>query len=56
MGLFDKAKDAAGKAKDTADDLVEEHGDKIPDDVEEQYHKASDAAEGVIPGEKDKDD
>ena len=56
MGLFDKAKDAAGKAKDTADDLADEHGDKVPDNVEDQYHKVSDAAEKVIPGEKDKDD
>ncbi len=68
MGLFDKAKDMmgkvdmddakemAGKAKDSADDLVEEHSDKIPDSVENLYDKASDAAEKVIPGEDDKDD
>ncbi|MGI9645283.1 MAG: CsbD family protein [Ilumatobacteraceae bacterium] len=67
MGLFDKAKemmgkvdtddakDTAGKAKDSADGLVDEHGDKIPDSVEKTYDKASDAAEKVIPGEDDKD-
>jgi hypothetical protein len=67
MGLFDKAKDAvskgkdsvnvdslketAGKAKDSADRLVEQHSDKIPDSAEKVYKKASDAAEKVIPGE-----
>jgi hypothetical protein len=68
MGLFDKAKDiagnvdadslkeTAGKAKDSADDLVDQHGDKIPDSVEGAYNKASDAAEKVIPGEDAKDE
>ena len=50
MGIFDKAKDAAGKAKDKVDDLVDTHSDKIPDAVEGSYNKASDAAEKVIPG------
>jgi uncharacterized protein YjbJ (UPF0337 family) len=52
MGIFDKAKDAAGKAKDKVDDLVEANSDKIPDAVEGAYDKASDAAEKVIPGEQ----
>jgi hypothetical protein len=64
MGLFDKAKDmagdvdadslkeTAGKAKDSADGLVDQHSDKIPDAAEGAYDKASDAAEKVIPGEE----
>ena len=51
MGIFDKAKDAAGKAKDKLDDVVEKNSDKIPDNIEKMYDKASDAAEKVIPGE-----
>ena len=54
MGIFDKAKDVAGKAKDMVDDQVEKHSDKIPDKVEDAYDKASDAAEKVIPGEDGK--
>ncbi len=50
MGIFDKAKKAAGKAKDMVDDQVEKHSDKIPDKIEKVYDKASDAAEKVIPG------
>lgn len=50
MGIFDKAKDAAGKAKDMVDDQVEKHSDKIPDKIEGMYDKASDAAEKIIPG------
>ena len=34
MGIFDKAKDAAGKAKDKVDGQVNKHSDKIPDKVE----------------------
>ena len=48
----DSLKDTAGKAKDSADDLVDQHGDKIPDSVEGTYDKASDAAEKVIPGRR----
>lgn len=55
MGLFDKFKDTAGKAKDIADEQVEKHGDKIPDNVEAIYDKVSDAAEKIIPGEGDGD-
>ena len=55
MGIFDKAKDAAGKAKDKVDDLVEQNADKIPDDIEKKYDKASDAAEKHVPGDKSKD-
>ncbi len=51
MGIFDKAKDVAGKAKDMVDDQVEKHGDKLPDKVTDVYNKASDAAEQHIPGE-----
>jgi len=51
MGIFDKAKDAAGKAKDMVDDQVEKHGDKLPGAAKDAYDKASDAAEGIIPGE-----
>jgi uncharacterized protein YjbJ (UPF0337 family) len=51
MGLFDKVKNKFGKAKDTADDLVEANNDKIPDDIENKYDEMSDAAETVIPGE-----
>jgi uncharacterized protein YjbJ (UPF0337 family) len=51
MGLFDKVKNKFGKAKDTADDVVEANADKIPDDIENKYDKISDAAEKVIPGE-----
>tara|TARA_B110000037_G_scaffold215234_1_gene272352 strand:- start:2274 stop:2474 length:201 start_codon:yes stop_codon:yes gene_type:complete len=51
MGLFNKIKGKAGKAKDSADDLVEANGDKIPDDIENKYDTISDAAEKVIPGE-----
>ena len=50
MGLFDKIKGTAGKAKDMVDDQVEKHSDKIPDKVEGMYDKASDAAEKIIPG------
>lgn len=45
MGFLDKAKDAAGKAKNKVDDLVEENAANIPDNVEKQYDKASDAAD-----------
>ncbi|MEM1336055.1 MAG: antitoxin [Actinomycetota bacterium] len=51
MGIFDKAKDIAGKAKDKVDDVVEKNSDKIPDSIEKAYDKVSDAAEKVIPGE-----
>jgi len=67
MGIFDKikdmfgqakdtaspddVKDMAGKAKDTVDGVVDQHGDKIPDNVEKTYDKVSDAAEKVIPGD-----
>jgi hypothetical protein len=54
MGIFDKIKGMtgkAGKAKDQADSLVDQHSDKIPDDVEKVYDKASDAAEKIIPGD-----
>ena len=50
MGIFDKAKDVAGKAKDAIDDQVDKHSDKSPDKIEKVYDKASDAAEKVIPG------
>jgi hypothetical protein len=45
-------KEQAGQAKDTVDNLVEEHADKIPDPVEGAYDKASDAAEKIIPGDE----
>jgi hypothetical protein len=50
----DSLKDTAGKAKDSADGLVDQHSDKIPDAAEGVYDKASDAAEKVIPGEEAK--
>jgi hypothetical protein len=34
MGLFDTLKRAAGKARKTADDLAEQHGDKIKDGID----------------------
>ena len=37
--------------KDQADDLVEQHGDKAPDQVKETYDEVSDKVEDVIPGE-----
>ena len=51
MGIFDKAKAMAGKAKDKVDDVVDKNSDKIPDNIEGAYDKASDAAEKIIPGE-----
>jgi hypothetical protein len=54
MGIFDKVKGMtgkAGKAKDQADSLADQHSDKIPDNVEKTYNTVSDAAEKVIPGE-----
>jgi hypothetical protein len=51
MGIFDKLKGMAGKAKDTTDDVVEQHSDKVPDEAEKVYDQVSDAAEKVIPGE-----
>ncbi len=54
MGILDKVKGMtgkAGKAKDQADSLADQHSDKIPDNVEKTYNKVSDAAEKVIPGE-----
>jgi|GEM_PF-870255 len=51
MGIFDKAKDAASKAKDMVDDQVEKHGDKLPEGARDAYDKASEAAEKVIPGD-----
>ena len=56
MGMFDKVKGMAGKAKDTADGVVEQHSDKIPDKVADTYNKASDAAEKIIPGSDASDD
>ena len=50
MGIFDKVKDAAGKAKDLLDGQVDKHGDKLPGQVTDAYGKASAAAEKVIPG------
>jgi hypothetical protein len=47
-----QVKDQAGAVKDQADNLVEQHGDKIPDSVEGTYDKASDAAEKIIPGDE----
>ena len=55
MGLLDKFKKTAGKAKDVVDDQVEAHSDKIPDKIEDVYDKVSDAAEKVIPGESSPD-
>ena len=51
MGLFDKVKNKVGKTKDQIDDLVDQHGDKIPDDIEKQYDKASDLAAKIVPGD-----
>lgn len=71
MGLFDrakemvskgknldveKAKEIAGQAKDKADAIVDQHGDKIPDSVRGRYDKASEAAEKVVPGDETKAD
>jgi hypothetical protein len=53
MGILDKIKGMtgkAGKAKDQADSLADQHSDKIPDNVEKTYDKVSDAAEKIIPG------
>jgi hypothetical protein len=52
MGIFDKAKDMAGKAKDKVDGVVGKNSDKLPDDVEKTYDTVSDAAEPVIPGDE----
>jgi basic membrane lipoprotein Med (substrate-binding protein (PBP1-ABC) superfamily) len=51
MGIFDKAKDLAG-LKDQAEDLLEEHGDKLPDGVKEKVEAAKDKIEGLIPGKE----
>ena len=47
---LDKVKDTAGRVKDKADDLVDQHGDKLPEGARKSYEKASDAAEETIPG------
>lgn len=49
MGIFDKAKDLAG-LKDKAEDLLDEHGDKLPDGVKDKVEAAKDKIEGLIPG------
>jgi hypothetical protein len=49
MGIFDKAKDLAG-LKDKAEDLLEEHGDKLTDGVKDKVEAAKDKIEGLIPG------
>ncbi len=48
---LDGLKDQAGAAKDKADDLVEQHGDKAPEGVKDAYDKVSDKVEDVIPGD-----
>ena len=52
-GGLDDLKEQAGAAKDQADDLVEQHGDKAPDGVKETYDSVSDKVEGIIPGDDD---
>ena len=49
MGIFDKAKDLAG-LKDKAEELLEEHGDKLPDGVKDKVDAAKEKIEGLIPG------
>jgi hypothetical protein len=51
MSFLDKLKGIFGKTKDKSDATVDENRERIPDDVEKQYDKASDAAEKVAPGD-----
>ena len=64
MGIFDKAKDAAGDLAGNADELidkaqevVEEHGDKLPgglgDTAADLLDKAEDLAEKLPGGDED---
>jgi hypothetical protein len=50
MGIFDKAKDLAG-LKDKAEDLLEEHGDKLPEGVKDKVDSVMDKLDGLIPGQ-----
>lgn len=50
MGLFDKLKKVAGKARATADDLAEQHGDKIKGGID----KAAGVAEKKLGRRKGK--
>ena len=51
MSFLDKLKKTFGKAKDKSDEIVDENRERIPDDIEQKYDKASDAAEKIAPGE-----
>ena len=51
MSFLDKLKKTFGKAKDKSDEIVDENRERIPDDIERKYDKASDAAEKIAPGE-----
>ncbi len=51
MSFLDKLKRTFGKAKDKSDEIVDENRERIPDDIEQKYDKASDAAEKIAPGE-----
>jgi hypothetical protein len=51
MSFLDNLKAKFGKAKDKSDDLVDEHRERIPDDIEQKYDKASGAAEKIAPGD-----
>lgn len=57
MGIMDNAKDALGNADelvDKAKDAVDEHGNKLPDDIEEKAKDALDKVEGLtdkLPGQ-----
>ena len=49
MSFLDKLKKTLGKAKDKSDEIVAENRERIPDDIERKYDKASDAAEKIAP-------
>ncbi len=69
MGFMDKAKDALGDAKEQAEKLAAEHGDKVegaidkakemvtdrtPDNIDDKVEGAADKAKDLIKGLGDK--
>ena len=58
MGIFDKAKDLVGKADDAAD-LAKEHADKLPGDMGDKVADIADKVDEAtdkIPGMGDDDE
>jgi len=51
MSFLDNLKAKFGKAKDKSDTVVDQHRERIPDDIEQHYDKVSDAAEKIAPGD-----